>query len=96
MSKETEKYSQGDLVEVRFYDIHDIDDWTNIKDVSNKNPPKCKLTAHYVNEDDKKIRLAIMIAEDEDVTYALIPKGLIISTRKIEEAELFDFEDEKE
>ena len=96
MSKEAEKYSQGDLVEVRFLDIKDYNNWTPLKDVLDEPVPECKLPCHYINEDDKVVRVAMMTSSDKDITYAIFPKGVILSVRKIEEAELFDFEDEKE
>ena len=60
------KYSEGDLVEVRFYDITDKDDWIDIKEGMMLSCIRCKTIGYVLNETDRDIVLTASTTDDDD------------------------------
>ena len=52
---------------------------------------KTKSIGYFIGEDDDCIRIAYSVAEDDEVSYEVIPKGMVRNIRKIEDCELNDF-----
>lgn len=94
MDKNTQ-YDQGDLIEVRFLDIHETSDWTDVKKAVVDTPTKCKVTGYFICEDDELLKVALMVNNLNEVSYTVIPRGVIQDIRKIEDAELQDFDKEE-
>ena len=85
-----ETISEGDLVEIRFIDLLEVSEWTEIRSIRTTMPPKCKLIGHYLNESDGVVRVINFISDDLNASYTLIPRGVISSITKIEEGEIDD------
>jgi len=86
------KVTEGDLVEVRFIDLLEVNEWTDLRNIRIAQAPQCKIAGYYLNEDDKVIRLVNFISEDGQSSYVIIPKGVItMPISKVEESEIDDF-----
>jgi len=89
------KYSEGDIVEVRFSDVRQSSEWIRIELIPMMTPTPAKTIGYFLGEDEKCIRIVTMVCKDEEGAEAspvVIPKGLIDSINLIQESEIDDFE----
>jgi hypothetical protein len=86
-----EKYSEGDLLEIRWIDAEEACGWCLINDLKNSPSPRCKSYGLFLHEDGQRIIIIPSITDDLECSYIKIPKGMIISIRKIEDSELEDW-----
>lgn len=87
--------TRGDMVEIRWADAIDESDWVNIDVAEIDKPRKTKSIGYFINEDDECVRIAYSVAEDGDISYEVLPKGMVKDIRKIEDGEMIDFGAEK-
>ena len=85
--------SEGDLIEVRFYDICQDSDWQSLDSIRRKRAPRGKAAGYFLEANEERLVLLSMVivngrTEASDITF---PVQIIISVRRIEEAEIDDF-----
>jgi hypothetical protein len=92
---EQPSYTEGDIVEIRFHDIQQISNWTPLDLAKKDTPPICKMVGYLLEETSDTVIVACGVSNDGEGDYWILPHGCVISIRKVEEAELNDFQENK-
>jgi len=87
-------YEEGDILEIRWYDIVEENSWTKLSKAKEDKPLECKSIGWLISEDGDCIRIAYHASIDGDVSYTIFPKKSIISISKVESAEIDDFKED--